>query len=241
MHRFIRHSLLIGIAAVAFSGQARATVITMNTPATFTGGQDLTIDSSDNDTSTRLTSTLNGASSTIDFTTAGQVDWLALGTLRLGEGIAIGNTTPNILAAEYNDGYRLAIDVNTNLGLLSFIANSGLFTTFLDSGTFDADTTDTDAEITVNLASLSQQVTVGLITFSLSIVDNEFSNTSVLAFNQNTTAATVWLKAEVLRVDEPNPSETAEVGTMAMLGSGLLALGAMARRRKSPRLDVKFA
>lgn len=227
MLRFIRLTSI----AVALASVSSAAIVSMNSPATFTGGLDLAINSPDNNTTTRLTSTLNAASSTIDFTLIGQVDWLALGTLRLGEGIASGDTTPNIIAAEFDNGYQLGIDIDTSIGLLSFIANSGLFSTVnFDPGGSDSDTTDAAAEITVDFSSLNQSVTVGLLTYSLAIVDNQFSSNSVIAFNQNATASTVWLRLEVTDVDEPQ-GEVAEVGTLAMLGSGLLAVGAMARRK----------
>jgi hypothetical protein len=185
MHRFIRPSFLqlfLAAVAVALSGSAHAAVISMTSAASFTGGLDLAINSPDNTTTTRLTSTLNAASSTIDLTGMGQVDWLALGTLRIGEGINDTDTAPNITAAEFNDGYQLAIDINTNIGLLSFIANSGLFSTLnFDPGGSDADTTDAAAEISVDFSTLSQTVTIGLITYSLSIVDNQFSSNGVAA------------------------------------------------------------
>ena len=91
----------------------------------------------------------------------------------------------------------------------------------------------------MDFSGLSQTVTVGLVTYSLSIVDNQCSNNSILEFNQNNTAATVWLRAEVVGVE--NAPQTAEVGTMAMLGAGLLALGTMARRRRPVQLDPQLA
>jgi hypothetical protein len=238
MNRFIH----LAIIAVALSGFANATVITMNSAATFTGGLDLAINSPDDDNTTRLTSTLNPASSTIDFISLGQVDWLPLGTLRLGEGIAVGDTTPNIIANEYNNGYQLAVNIDTNLGLFNFLANSGLFTLNFSPGGLggiDADTTDAAAEIAVDFSTLTQSVTVGLVTLQLSVVDNEFSSNHTLQFNQNATAATVWLRAEVTKLDQPPTGDVPESGTMALLGSGLLGVGMLAGRRKNNQ--PKFA
>ena len=231
MHRFLSLTIL----AVALSGFASATVISMNSAATFTGGLDLAINSPDDDTTTKLTSTLNPASSTIDLSLMGQVDWLALGTLRIGEGISQGDTTPNIIAAEYNDGYQLGIGIDTTLGLLNFLANSGLFSFNFSPGGFDADTTDAASEIVVDFSTLSQTVTVGLVTLQLSIVDNQFSNNHILQLNQNATAATVWLRAEVTNVEQPPTGQVPEAGTMALLGSGLVGVGLMARRRNNNR------
>jgi hypothetical protein len=236
MLRFFRLTSL----AAALAGLAAATPISMNSSASFTGGLDLAVNGADDNSSTRLTSTLNAASSTFDLTTIGDVDWLALGTLRIGEGIAQGDTTPNIQAVEYDNGYQLAINIDTNVGLLAFIANSGLFSTVnFAPGGFDADTTDAAAEISVDFTTLTQNVTVGLITFALSIVDNQFSSNSILDFNQNATAATVWLRAEVIEVGAPG--DVPEVGTMAMIGSGLMALGLLARRRQPAKLEPRFA
>jgi len=238
MNRFLQLSFV----AVALSGFASATMISMNSPATFTGGLDLAIGGADNNTTTRMSATLNAASSTSDLLLVGDESWLALGTLRISEGIDPQDATPNILASEYDNGYQLGVAIDTNLGLFNFLASNALFSTVnFAPGGFDADTTDAAAEIAVDFSSLNQTLTVGLVTYSLGIVDNEFSSNSILQFNQNATAATVWLRAAIIRIDEePNPAETAEVGTMAMLGSGLLGLGYLARRRSAGQ-QLKFA
>ncbi|MEO5925171.1 MAG: hypothetical protein ABIR70_15225 [Bryobacteraceae bacterium] len=237
MNRFLHLSIL----AVALSGFASATVITMNSSATFTGGLDLAINGPDNNNTTTLTSALFGASSTFNLVSVGQTDWLALGTLGLAEGINDQDTAPTIIQSEYDGGYLLTISVDTNLGLLSFIAPDALFTRTFDSGPIDTETRDLAPEISVDFASLSKVITVGLTTYQLTIVDGNFSNNSTLLFNQNATAATVFLRAEVLRVQDENPSETPEVGTMAMLGSGLLGVGLVARRRTRNTPNLKFA
>lgn len=238
MLRFIRLPLLV----LAVSGFASATAITMNSSATFVGGLDLAINSPDNNDTTRLVATYNGASMTVDFSSVGQVDWLALGTLQIGEGIAAGDTTPNIIETEHDGGYTLAVNVDTNLGMLNFIANAALFNTSgFAPGVLDSDTTDAAAEITVDFSTLNQTVTVGLVTYSLSIVTNQFGNNQQLEFNQNGQAATVWLRAEVANINEPPTGEVPEAGTMAMLGSGLVGVGLLARRRRVNRGEVAFA
>jgi uncharacterized protein (TIGR03382 family) len=45
----------------------------------------------------------------------------------------------------------------------------------------------------------------------------------------------------VIGIEDPNPSETPEAGAMAMMGSGLLAVGLLARRRKANSMEPKFA
>lgn len=238
MLRFIRYSLL----AMAATALASAAPISMNSSAVFTGGLDLAINSPDDNNTTRLVATYNGASMTINFSSVGQVDWLALGTLAIGEGIAEGDTTPNIIEGEHDGGYTLAIDVDTNLGMLNFIANAGLFNTSgFAPGVTDADTTDAAAEVTVDFSTLNQTVTVGLVTYSLSIVTNQFGNNQQLEFNQNGQAAQVWLRAEVINIDEPPTGEVPEAGTMAMLGTGLLSVGMLARRRRANHGEVAFA
>ncbi|MEI9812315.1 MAG: hypothetical protein WDO18_06425 [Acidobacteriota bacterium] len=113
MNRFF-YLALIG---AALSCVASATTVTMTSTASFTGSNSLIVDlGGTDDTTTRLVATYNGLGATSDLTTIGQEDRLALGTLILGENVAIDDTTPNILAAEHALGYGLTISVNTTWG-----------------------------------------------------------------------------------------------------------------------------
>src|SRR6478609_1010877 len=123
MNRF----LYLAVIGAALSGLASATTVTM-TGSNFTGQNSLVVDLGVTDnTTTRLVATYNGASQSIDLTTVGQEDRLPLGTLILGEDIAPGDTTPNILAAEHALGYGLTITANTDWGVLTFVAGNGRF------------------------------------------------------------------------------------------------------------------
>ncbi len=230
MNRFL-HLAIIG---AALSGLASATTVTM-TSASFVGANDLVVDlGATDDSTTRLVATYNGASVTTDLTTVGQEDRLPLGTLILGENIAAGDTTPNITAAEHDLGYGLTISANTSWGLLTFTADNSRFdiTNFQPTpGVLDSDTTSGPPEILLNLAGLNQVVTLGNTTLQFSITNEEFGPNQTLAFHQGGTATTLFLRAEVLRVDQT--SDAPEPASMAMMGAGLLGLGAFARRKVS--------
>jgi hypothetical protein len=226
MNRFLSFAL----ALVALSGMASAAVVTMTSTASFTGGLDLKVGGADDNDTTRLSATFSGVSATSPLLNVGDVDWLQLGTLQIAETIQPGDTTPNILSSENDAGYQLTISVNTDVGLLTFPATAGLFTlNFVPGPTSDADTTDTDHEINVDFSSLVISQVVGVATLQFSIVSNNYSNDSVLRFNQDGNAQTVWLRAEVVRVEQNG--EVPEPGSMALMGGGLLGLGLLARRR----------
>jgi hypothetical protein len=202
------------------------------TSANFTGQNSLVVDlgATDNST-TRLVATYNGASQSLDFTTVGQEDRLPLGTLILGEDIALGDTTPNILVAEHALGYGLTITANTDWGVLTFVAGNGRFNLANFQPTpnvLDSDTTDGADEIQVDYSGLTQTITKGLVTVQFSITDDEFGTDQTLEFNQGSAAETLFLRAQVIRVDQ---STVPEPASMAMMGAGLVGLGVFARRK----------
>jgi hypothetical protein len=229
MNRFIRLTLTV----VALASMASAAIVTMNS-ATFTGQSDLAVaPGSTDDGTTSLAATYSGSSSTIDLTTVGQTARLALGTLIIDENVAVGDSSPNITTIEHDADYGLLITVSTaQWGVLNFLATPGLFDlSGFSPGGSDDNTLDGPEEIHIDFATLFQDATFGNMTVRFSILDDAFGTDQQLDLNQGSAAETIFLQAEVLRIDEPN-GEVPEPATMALAGSGLLALGWASRRRQ---------
>jgi hypothetical protein len=230
MNRFIRLSLI----TAALSSWASASVVTMNSQS-FIGQLDLVVnEASTSNNTTNLAATFGGSSSTPDLTILGQEARLLLGTLAIDEDIADGDVTPNISTQEHDATYGLSVNVLTvQWGNLNFLVTPGMFdlTGFIPGGS-DDNTLDGPEEIRVDLSSLFQVASFNGVAVRFTLVDDNFGTDQVLELNQGSAAETVYLRAEVIGLDQPNPTgEVPEPATMALVGSGLLALSFAARRK----------